>query len=146
ERRATIYFGGSAGLVDGWARRISAGLTVDEHSFEAVPGSDATRLLPADRSLIYPWVGAEWVQDSFRTARNRDQIEKTEDYSLGWRASARLGFAASQFGSDRNAAMLSARLSKGFTLGDSQTLQFALDADGRVEDGSLMGGLLEAES
>jgi hypothetical protein len=146
EKRGTIYFGGSAGLVDGWARRLSAGLTVDEHSFEALPGAHPTLLVPADRRLIYPWVGAEWVQDSFRTARNRDQIEKTEDYSLGWRASARLGFASTQFGSDRNAAMLSARLSKGLTLGDRQTLQFALDADGRLENGSLRGGLLEAES
>jgi hypothetical protein len=146
ERLATIYFGGSAGLVDGWARRVSAGLTIDEHSFEAAPGADPTRLLPDDRRLIYPWVGAEWVQDSFRTARNRDQIEKTEDYSLGWRASARLGFASSQFGSDRNAAILSGRLSKGLIFDDRQTLQFALDADGRVEGGSLVGGLLEAES
>ncbi|HUQ10835.1 MAG TPA: BamA/TamA family outer membrane protein [Steroidobacteraceae bacterium] len=146
ERRATIYFGGSGGLVDGWARRISAGLTIDEHSFQAVPGVDATQLLPSDRRLVYPWVGAEWVQDSFRTARNRDQIEKTEDYSLGWRASARLGFASAQFGSDRDAAMLSARLSKGLTFGERQTLQFALAADTRVESGSLMGGLLEAES
>ncbi len=146
EERATLYFGGSAGLVDGWTRRVSAGVTIDEHSFDAVPGADPTLLVPADRSLVYPWVGAEWVQDSFHTARNRDQIEKTEDYSLGWRASARLGFASTQFGSDRNATMLTARVSKGLSFGDRQTLQFALDADGRVENGSLMGGLLEAEA
>jgi hypothetical protein len=146
ERRATIYFGGSEGLVDGWVRRISTGLTVDDHSFEAVPGADPTQLLPSDRNLVYPWVGAEWVQDSFRTARNRDQIEKTEDYSLGWRASARLGFASTQFGSDRDAAVLSARLSKGLTFGDRQSVQFGLNADGRIESGSLTGGLLEAES
>lgn len=146
EKRATIYFGGSAGLVEGWARRISAGLTVDEHSFDAVTGAEPTRLLPSGRNLVYPWVGAEWVQDSFQTARNRDQIEKTEDYSLGWRASARLGFASTQLGSDRNATMFSARLSKGLTLGDRQTLQFALDADGRLENGAMRGGLLEAES
>ena len=47
-------------------------------------------LLPADRTLVYPWIGAEWVEDSFHTARNRDQIEKTEDYSLGWHARAQL--------------------------------------------------------
>ncbi|HEX6637527.1 MAG TPA: hypothetical protein VF033_07705 [Steroidobacteraceae bacterium] len=146
EKRATIYFGGSTGLVDGWVRRLSAGLTVDEHSFEPLPGAKGTQLLPADRRFFYPWLGAEWVQDGFRTARNRDQIEKTEDYSLGWRASARLGFASSQFGSDRTAAMLSARLSKGMQLDERQTLQFALDADGRLEQGSLRAGLLEVET
>jgi hypothetical protein len=146
EKRATIYFGGSGGLVDGWARRLSAGLTVDQHSFESLPGAGATRLLPADRSFIYPWVAMEWVQDDFRIERNRDQIGKTEDYSLGWHASARVGLASSDLGSDRTAAMISGRISKGFTLSGRQTWQFALDADGRLEGGSLMGGLLEAES
>jgi hypothetical protein len=146
QKRATIYFGGSSGLVDGWAKRLSAGLTVDERRFEAAPGADITRLLPADRSFIYPWVAMEWVQDDFRTARNRDQIEKTEDYSLGWHASARVGLASRSLGSDRTAAMISGRLSKGFVLSDRQTLQFALDGDGRLERGSLRGGLLEAES
>lgn len=141
EKFATIYLGGSRGLVDGWARRLSVGVTLDEHTFEALPGADATRLLPSDRTLVYPWVGAEWVQDAFRTDRNRDQIEKTEDYSLGWRASARLGFASSNFGSDRTAALLSAHVSKGLQLDDRQTLQFALDGDGRLEQGSIAGGL-----
>jgi hypothetical protein len=146
DREATIYLGGSRGLVGGWARRVSTGITIDEHSFDAVPGAEPTLLLPAGRRLIYPWVGAEWVQDSFLTGRNRDQIEKTEDYSLGWRASARLGFAATQIGSDRNAAVLSARVSKGLAFGERQSAQFALDAGGRVEGGSLLGGMLEAES
>ena len=55
-------------------------------------------------SLVYPWFSAEWVQDEFRTDRNRDQIEKTEDYSLGWRARAQLGFASTAIGSDRDAS------------------------------------------
>lgn len=146
EKRATIYFGGSGGLVYGWARRLSAGLTVDEHTFEPVPGTDSTRLLPADRKLLYPWVAMEWVQDDFRTGRNRDQVGKLEDYSMGWHASARVGLASDSLGSDRTAAILSGRLSKGLVLSDRQTLQFALDADGRLEGGSLVGGLLEAES
>ena len=146
ERQATIYFGGSGGLVDGWAKRRSAGITLDEHRFEAVPGADPTRLLPANRRFIHPWVAMEWVQDDFRTDRNRDQIGRTEDHSLGWHASARLGLASDSFGSDRTAALISGRFSKGLVLSERQTLQFALDADGRLEGGSLRAGLLEAES
>ena len=86
---------------------LSVGLTYEDHAFGAVPGAaTAPVLLPSDRTLVYPWIGAEWVEDAFYTARNRDQIEKTEDYSLGWRARAQLGYATESLGSDRNAVML----------------------------------------
>jgi outer membrane protein assembly factor BamA len=145
EQRSTIYWGRSAGLKDGWVRRLSVGLTHDEHAFSAVPGSVAARL-PADRTLVYPWIGVEWVQDAFRIARNRDQIEKTEDYSLGWHARARLGYAASTFGSDRNALMLAGGVSKGLTLTERQSVFFDVNSSGRVEAGSIAGGLLETSA
>jgi outer membrane protein assembly factor BamA len=145
EQRSTIYWGRSVGLKDGWVRRLSVGLTRDEHAFSAVPGS-VTALLPADRTLVYPWIGVEWVQDAFRIARNRDQIEKTEDYSLGWHARAKLGYAASTFGSDRNAFMLAGGVSKGLTLTERQTVFFDVNSSGRVEAGSIAGGLLETSA
>lgn len=145
EKLSTIYWGASGGLVDGWARRWSVGLTYEDHAFSAVPGVPvAPSLLPADRTLVYPWIGAEWVEDSFRTARNRDQIEKTEDYSLGWHARAQVGYASSSFGSDRNAVMLAGNVSKGQELSDRQSLFFGLDASGRIEDGAVAGGLFTA--
>lgn len=146
ERRASIYFGRSAGLVDGWTRRLTAGIGFDEHRFTAVDGSHATRSLPGDRRLVYPFVGMEWVQDAFRTDRNRDQIEKTEDYSLGWRGRVQLGFASPTFGADRSAAILSGSLSKGLSLSERQSMMFGMDARGRLEDGALAGGLLEADA
>lgn len=145
EKFATVYWGRSAGLVDSWAQRLSVGLTYEDHAFGAVPGAmSAPLLLPADRTLVYPWIGAEWVEDAFYTARNRDQIEKTEDYSLGWHARAKLGFASTSFGSDRNAVMLATSVSKGVSLSERQSLTFGADASGRVEDGAIVGGLLSA--
>jgi hypothetical protein len=147
EKFSTIYWGSSGGLVDGWARRLSVGLTYEDHAFEAVPDAlAAPTLLPSDRTLVYPWIGAEWVQDSFRTARNRNQIEKTEDYSLGWHARAQLGYASSSFGSDRNAVMLVGNLSKGLELSERQSLSIAADASGRIEQGGIAGGLLTADA
>jgi len=145
EKFSTIYWGSSNGLADGWVRRVSVGLTYEDHAFEAVPDALApSSLLPADRTLVYPWIGAEWVQDSFRTARNRDQIEKTEDYSLGWHARAQLGYASSSFGSDRNAVMLVGNVSKGVEMTERQSMFFGVDASGRVEDGAVAGGLFTA--
>jgi hypothetical protein len=146
EQRGTIYWGRSAGLVNGWARRFTTGLTFDQQAFSAAPGFDAPLLLPADRRLVYPWIGGEWVEDAFATGRNRDQIEKIEDYSLGWRARAQLGFASSGLGSDRDAVMLSAGVAKGLPLSERQSAFFGVDAAGRLEDGAIAGGLLQADA
>jgi hypothetical protein len=147
EQRATIYWGRSGGLRDGWARRLTFGVTRDERQFGAAPGAtDAPALLPADRKRVYPWFGVEWVQDDFRIARNRDQIEKTEDYSLGWRAHAQVGYAAASLGSDRNAVMLAGGVSKGLTFTDRQSMFFDLDTHGRVEDGAIRDGIFETSA
>jgi outer membrane protein assembly factor BamA len=142
DRFASIYWGRSDGLVNGWARRYTFGFTWDDRVFESVAEPQATRLLPADRRLAYPWVGIEWIQNDFRTARNRDQIERTEDYSLGLRAHAQLGFAASALGSDRDALMLDAGLTKGWTLSPRQSVSLDAGATSRVEAGTLRGGKL----
>lgn len=139
EKLASIYWGWSDGLVNGWARRYSVGLSYDDVTFSDVPGADVTRLMPEDRRLVYPWFSMEWVQDEFVTGRNRDQIEKTEDYSLGWRARAQLGYASSALGSDRDAYMLSAGVTKGVAFGDRQSMFFDFDSAGRIEDGALRG-------
>jgi len=144
EKRATIYLGKSAGLVNGWARRFITGVTLDEHAFGAAPGFDTPLLQPPDRKLLYPWIGAEWVEDAFGTVRNRDQIGMTEDYSLGWRARAQIGFASSGFGSDRDAIMLSGGAARGLTLSERQSMFLGIDAGGRLESGALAGGLLQA--
>ena len=146
EKLATIYWGTSAGLIDGWTRRLSAGVTYEDHAFADAPGADPTQLLPVDRKFVYPWVALEWVEDRFHTSRNRDQIEKIEDYSLGWHARAQLGYASTGFGSSRDAVMLTGSLSKGVELTERQSAIFGATATGRVEDGAVAGGLLEAEA
>ncbi|MEO8016709.1 MAG: hypothetical protein ABI769_02765 [Pseudomonadota bacterium] len=146
EKRATIYWGRSSGLSEGWARRLSVGLTYEDHAFGPTPGAVSAALLPADRKLVYPWIGAEWVEDAFRTARNRDQIEKTEDYSLGWRATARLGYAGTSSGSDRDALMFAGAVSKGLALSERQSLFFGIDAGGRLESGALAGSVLSVDA
>jgi outer membrane protein assembly factor BamA len=139
EKLASVYWGWSEGLLNGWARRYSVGLSYDDVAFEDAPEADPARLLPEDRRLVYPWFSVEWVQDEFRTARNRDQIEKTEDYSLGWRARAQLGYASSVLGSDRDAYMLSAGITKGVEFGQRQSMSFDFSGAGRVEEGELRG-------
>ncbi len=143
---ATAFWGFSNGLSNGWARRYSGGITYDDHEFTDAPGADPTKLLPDNRKFVYPWLAAEWVQDRFVTTSNRDQIGKTEDYSLGWQFRTQLGFASAGAGSDRDAVMLEATASTGYALSARQSLELRAVASGRLEDGVLANGLLSAEA
>jgi outer membrane protein assembly factor BamA len=145
-RQASAWWGFSSGLSNGWARRYSVGVTYDDHEFDDAPGAAAALLLPDDRKLVYPWIAAEWVQDRFATTRNRDQIEKIEDYSLGWKLRTQLGFASPAIGADRDAIMLESTVSTGYDLSARQHLALSADASGRYEGGALANGLLSAEA
>lgn len=142
-RFASAHWGFSDGLVDGWARRYSVGVTLDDRRFADAPGFAPARLLPEDRKLLYPWVGAEWVEDRFATTRNRDQIDRIEDYSLGWNLRARLGFASGAAGSDRDALVLFSAASTGYELSPRQSLLLGAGITGRLESGRIANGLLD---
>ena len=146
ERRSTLYLGHSAGLIDRWARRVTFGFTDERHGFSAAPGGETPRLLPADRVLAYPWIGAQWVEEDFQTTRNHDQIEKIEDLSLGWNLSARIGYADKSFGADRGAVMLAGGAAKGLPLASGRTLLLSTAWEGRIEGGSAAGMTLEANA
>ena len=135
DRDATVYGGWSRGLRNGWAARLTFGATYDESRFERIVGETGpTTLLPPDRKLVYPWIGYEWIQDEYEKARNRDQIEKTEDFLLGLHTHARLGFAASTLGSDRNAWVFEGGVSHGFVPGTRHRLLLSSTLAGRRED------------
>jgi hypothetical protein len=135
-RLGTVYGGWSRGLIDGWTQRLTAGFTYDDTEFTPVVGETGpTRFLPANRKLAYPWIGYQWIQDDFETARNRDQIEKTEDVYLGLRANIQLGYATPSFGADRDALVFNAGISRGFEPSPRQRLLLSSSVAGRHESG-----------
>ena len=146
QRTATLYGGWSKGLVAGQVLRWRYGYTYDDRQFDLVPGSKLPAEVPPDRKLAYPWVSAEWIEDDFREARNRDQIERTEDFSYGWRARGRLGIASPTFGADRSAVVFDGQLARGFSLADQHSLITQASLVGRHEDGRFRDVLLEAEA
>ena len=139
---ATIYVGYSRGLRSGWSRRWTSGVTYDSRDFSAAPESAHAGFVPADRLLVYPWIGYEIVEDRFETTRNRDQIERTEDVALGWRARLQLGWSSEEWGADRSALVFSGYASKGYE--PAEQSRFLLDAtlQGRLEDGTVRGTIL----
>ena len=143
-RRDTAYIGRSTGLVDGAAWRGSIGFTRDDNRFSAVSGTLLPTVVPTDRKLAYPWIQVEWLQDDFRTLRNRDQIERTEDRQYGWRVTGRVGYATTGLGSDRNAMIFDSRVAKGFEIDERSALLLDAALAGRVESGNFVDTFLRS--
>ena len=131
----SAFWGWSAGLIDGWAKRWTTGIVYDDRQFRAVPNGQLPSLIPANRRLVYPFVGFELLEDQFQTASNRDQIERTEDFFLGARLTASLGWATESFGSDRDAFIYRLSASKGFGSIERKALFLSSWANGRFEHG-----------
>jgi len=134
-----LHYGLSGGLENGWVRRWTAGFAYDRERFSAdgvvVAAGAAPLLVPLDRTLSYPWVSFDLLQDSYREARNLDQIQRTEDLHLGSQAHFSLGFSSTALGGDRNAAVFDAALNTGFKPAADQTFLFGSDLSGRWGSG-----------
>lgn len=143
EREYLTAFGGwSAGLRNGWVTRYTGGFAYDKNNFSEVPEPEYLPAIPEDRELAYPYFGIEIVQDKFQTAQNREQIKRTEDFLVGNRFAATLGWSDREFGADRDAALY--WLSANHTIGDisKSAVLLAADASGRIESGDAVNSLL----
>ena len=137
-QRLQAFHGWSAGLQDGWATRWVAGAAYEQNAYEALPDEIAP---PADmlggRTLVYPFVGVEIIEDRYEKAANIEQISRTEDRFLGTRFSATVGYAAAAFGSDRDAWVVQAGAQTGFGESSGNSLLLRADLGTRVEAGGV---------
>jgi hypothetical protein len=127
----------SSGLIDGWTRRIYGGMRYDQSLFSQAPGtSTPAAVLPPDRTLSYPFIAAELVQDDFRKIADQNQIGRTEDQYFGTHLYAEFGYSGTAFGADQNDLMLTASAAKGFQLTELTQLFLAGTVSSRLEHGS----------
>jgi outer membrane protein assembly factor BamA len=130
--------GVSRGLIDGWTRRLTFGMRYDQNEFVPAPGTSLpARHLPTDRTLSYPFVGFDILEDNYQKVGDENQIGKTEDLYFGPEVTGEIGLTNSAFGADRNAIMLSATAVKGFELPVEQQLFLTGNFSSRVEQGRL---------
>jgi hypothetical protein len=140
-----VYGGLSPGLLDGVTQRFRLGFTYDRNLFVAAPGF-APPDAAANRTLAYPWIGYELVEDGFVIVRDFEQIKRTEDLNLGRVLTARIGWSSPVFGGDRGRLILTSGASDGWAFGPRQILLVRADllgrlSGGRIENGSASAGL-----
>ncbi len=139
-------FGGwSKGLQHGWVRRWSAGVVYDNNEFSEARDPTLPAAIPGDRKLVYPYLAFEMLEDEFDTSNNTNQIGRTEDFLMGTRLSASVGWSDERFGADRNALLYSAAASRGFGSIHKTSLFLSADGYGRIESGTTANALVNAD-
>lgn len=143
---ASVFGGWSKGLIDGWTQRYSAGLDYLKDDNELVPGQPPPTKLPQDEVRVSPFVRYEVIEDNFTKTKNRDQIERTEYFLLGFRSNLKLGYAATALGSNRPAWSYAASASDGWEMPGNRILVMegavaGVYADSHTEDQLISGSV-----
>jgi hypothetical protein len=143
-RTADLYIGDALKVTDLWTERLLLGWRVDRSRFGVSPEQTIPLLapLPQDRDLSYPFVRAQWIENTYATIRDLDLIARTEDVHFGLDASVGLGLATPEFGSDRHSVLADTEINYGWQFGDSQLLFLSSRVASRFEYGALHDAII----
>jgi hemolysin activation/secretion protein len=113
---ADAFAGWSRGLVNGWTRRYTLGIShqADEYAFD--PGRAPPPQLPADRTLAGPYARYEVIQDDYLPAMNRDLIQRPEYLAMGFQSALQVGRSLAAFGATDQPWLANGSVSRGFRL------------------------------
>ncbi len=134
----------SQGEINNWTRRWLAGVRYDRNSFYPSNSTTPTQQLPADRTLSYPYIGVELIEDQYFKSGDQNQIGRTEDLYFGTDVSAQVGVSAPVLGADRQSLMLAAKARRGFELPGRQQLFVSSDFSTRIEQGQTRNLIADA--
>ena len=145
QERAEVFGGWSAGLVHGWVRRTSLGLSVQDDAYAPERGFAAPARLSPDERLVSPFLRIELLEDRVEKELNRNLIGRPEFFALGLASSVQLGWAATGLGSSRNALLYAASVSRGFEPAPAQILTASAQISGQFTQGLVRRQLLGAQ-
>jgi hypothetical protein len=134
ENTYQISGGVSTGLVDGWSKRLLFGMYYDRNDFLPTPATTLpANPLPPPRTLSYPFVGFDILEDKFAKVGDENQIGKTEDLYFGTAITGELGFSDAIFGANHDALMIKGSINHGFELPYDQQLFLDGNLSSRIE-------------
>lgn len=123
-----VYFGHSKALSGSWTRRLIGGVRHEQHTFRKI--ADTTLPIAQDRTLTYPYVQAQWFEDSYVKVRNFDSIYRTEDLNLGWNINALFGYSADSWSDDSERLVYSFSANTAHYTSDHSLWRFYFDVSG----------------
>src|SRR6266850_481680 len=113
---AEVFGGWSPGLLDGWTRRYTLGVTHQADEYALDPGRAPPPQLPADRTLAGPYARYEVIHDDYLQVMNRDLIHRPEFLAMGFQSTLQVGRSLAAFGATDQPWLVSGTASKGLRL------------------------------
>ena len=144
--RAELFGGWSDGLVDGWVRRYSVGMSLQDDAFALEPGLVAPAQLPTDEKLVGPFVRFELIEDRYEKQQNRNLIGRPEFFALGFASTVQLGWAATGLGSSQDTLLYSGSVSRGFEPAPEHRLIASAAISGQYAGGQVRRQRLGAQA
>ena len=132
---AEVFGGWSNGLIDGWTHRYSIGLNYQDDAYANDPALVAPPDVPADETLVTPFLRYELIQDNYEKVFNRNKIERPEFFALGFNSKVQVGRALTSLGSTRDLWVYSAKVSDGVQAPRGNDLLGNITLSGRYGDG-----------
>lgn len=110
-----VYGGFSRGLVNGVARRWQMGFTYSKEDFEhSLRFPKFVLPVPEDRTLAYPWISFETIQNDHIVERDLNRIQRSEDVNLGRQFRFLLGLSSPTFGAEAERWIVQTAFSNGW--------------------------------
>lgn len=135
------YGGWSAGRIDGWAARYSAGLSSTSNTY-AADSLQPPAVLPQDLTLAGPFLRYELIEDVYEKVENRNQIGRPEYFAMGFRMQMQLGRSLETFNSTEESWLYSVSVSKGFGSIHSRGLVLSGALSGRYDEATRVNQLV----
>jgi len=130
-----VFGGWSNGLIDGWTRRYSVGLSYLADTYTTDPTLIPPSTVPADQTLVSPFVRYEVIEDDYEKVKNRDKIQRPEFFALGFKSRVQVARALTSLGSTRDLWTYSATVSDGMHVQRGNDLLGSASFSGQNEDG-----------
>jgi outer membrane protein assembly factor BamA len=130
-----VYGGWSNGLIEGWTRRYSVGLSYQADTYTIDPNLIPPPGVPADQTLVSPFLRYEVIEDNYEKVKNRDKIQRPEFFALGFNSRVQVGRALTGLGSTRDLWTYSAMVSDGVHMQRGNDLLGSASLSGQYGDG-----------
>jgi len=129
-----VYAGISPGLSDRHTHRWLVGFTLDRDRFANAPDFETSAPPLENRTLAYPWIRYDYLQDGYFTSRDLDRLQRTEDVNTGRQLHLRLGYSSTAWGGTQDRLIMDSSASLGWKPTPRQLVLAS------VEGGSRLGG------
>jgi outer membrane protein assembly factor BamA len=131
----TVFGGWSKGLIDGWTQRYSVGLGYRADTYTVDPALIQPTIVPADQTLVSPFLRYEVIEDNYEKVINRNKIQRPEFFAMGFNSNLQVGRALTGLGSTRDLWTYSASISDGFQVPRGNDLLASAAFSGQYGDG-----------